>query len=74
MCDDYIAFKAQIAKPFGVIPFTSLTTYVGAPPVNDTCTEVNHSSSLEIDQDIRKYICEELSYSAMLGPFDKKPI
>ena len=34
----------------------------------------NHSSANEFPQDIQAYITKELSYGAILGPFDKNPI
>ena len=36
------------------------------------CTKENHSSAVQFSEHVTTYINEELSYSAMLGPFDHK--
>ena len=38
LCNDYIACKSQMDKPFGVVPLSPLTTYVGVYKFNDRCT------------------------------------
>ena len=37
-------------------------------------TEVNHASASKFSDHVDEYIKEELSYGAMLGPFDQKPL
>ena len=39
-----------------------------------TSTETNHASALQNSQHVESYIQEELSFQAMLGPFQAKPI
>ena len=37
-------------------------------------TEVNHASANKFSEHVDKYIRDELSHGAMLGPFDHKPL
>ena len=39
-----------------------------------TSTETNHTSALQNSHHVKSYIQEELSFQAMLGPFQAKPI
>ena len=52
LCDDYIACKSQMEKPFGVVPLSPPTTYVGAPTNNDC-----HTDPLLMHQLVCKYSC-----------------